>query len=108
MADEEKRLLKRFELNAPALAEPLSSPGDDEIYYLITRDLSGGGAYFHTEAPLTLDTPVQVGIYLDISQLEKLPVAGHVVIRAKGLVKRIEPDGMAVQFLDKCRVLSVT
>ena len=107
MADDEKRQLRRFDLNAPALVEQVSSENGEEITYLTTRDLSGGGAFFQTEHPLHLDTDVKVGIFLDVSKLQKITLDGHVLIRARGTVRRIEPNGMAIQFLEKCKVLSV-
>jgi len=105
MLADEKRELKRLALNAPALVESLALRGEGDVKYLVTRDLSGGGVYFHTRAPLEIETTVEIGIFLDIEKLEEITLDGHVLIQANGMVQRVDSSGMAVKFLEKCRVL---
>jgi len=105
MLPDEKRELKRLALNAPALVESLAKRGEGDVKYLVTRDLSGGGAYFHTRVPLEVETTIEVGIFLDIEKLEEISLDGHVLIQANGMVQRVDSSGMAVRFLGKCRVL---
>lgn len=108
MSINERRDLKRYELSAPATIEcdpPGSQPG---FLYLLTRNISGGGAFFLTEDPLRADQNVKVNICIDVGKLGELPLGGHVMLMAAGQVLRTEPFGMAVKFIEKCQVIPVS
>lgn len=104
----ERRSLRRFGLEAPAMVEFENGAKDARFIYLLTRDISGEGAYFHTADPLDIDAFVKIQIYLDVEKLGQLPVDGHVLVVADGRVLRSELAGMAVQFNDSCRVVPVS
>lgn len=103
----ERRDLRRFGLEAPAMVECVDSPTKATFHYLLTRDISGSGAYFQTPAPLAIDANVRIQIYLDVDKLAELPIGGHVLVVADGRVLRSEFSGMAVQFSDYCQVVAV-
>jgi len=108
MPREEKRDLKRYKLAAPATIESNQPDWEDSFQYFMTRDVSGGGAFFKTKQPLRTDTDVKVKIYLEVGKLEKLPLSGHVLIQADGIVSRTESTGMAVKFNSRCQVILVS
>lgn len=103
----ERRQLRRFGVEVPAMVEFGTAPKEVGFIYLLTRDISGRGAYFQTSDPLDIDAFVKVQIYLDVEKLANLPVGGHVLVVADGRVLRSELSGMAVQFNDSCRVVPV-
>ena len=107
MTDEEKRQAERYPLRAPAMVECSPAPADANCLLLMTRNLSGGGAYFSARTPVTVDTDVKVGIFLEVSKLREIPVNGHVYVQASGTVLRSDATGMAVRFLDKCQVIPI-
>lgn len=107
MSREEKRDLIRYRLAAPATIESEQSDWDESFQYLLTRDVSGGGAYFKTEQPLQTDADVKVKIFLEVGKLGNLPLSGHVLVQADGIVLRTESTGMAVKFSTVCQVIPV-
>ena len=108
MEREEKRELKRYMLAAPATIECDQADWDDGFKYLLTRDISGSGAYFRTSEPLQIDADVKVKIYLEVGKLGNLPLSGHVLVLAEGIVLRAEDAGMAVKFSERCQVIPVS
>ena len=103
----ERRNLKRFALEVPAIVECTDSSTETAFHYLLTRDISGSGASFQTPTALGVNANVKVKIFLDIEKLAELPVGGHVLVVADGRVLRSDFEGVAVQFNEVCQVVPV-
>lgn len=108
MSVKEKRQLSRYKLSAPATIECDQSGWEDGYQFTLTRDLSGGGAYFKTPLPLQLDDVVKVKIFLKVEKLGFAKLDGHVLVEAEGKVLRADSRGMAVKFNEMCQVLPVS
>jgi c-di-GMP-binding flagellar brake protein YcgR len=83
----ERRQYRRARLVTEVKCEPL---GRDEL--LLTRDVSAGGLFITTKAPLPVNSEVMVSFRLD-PQAAAITCHGNVVNSVSGL-------GMGVQFLD--------
>ena len=95
-----KRTLERFNLQVPATIEiPREGPEENtvETLDLITSDVSAGGAYFETSAPVAVGTPVKVDLILSIERLKQM-TGKQAHIKVTGKVVRTLDGGMAVQF----------
>ena len=57
------------------------------------RDLSPIGCFIETASPLPADTEVNLRFRIPL-QLEYVPIV------ARGMVRRSEPNGMAIEFID--------
>jgi len=90
-----------------AVVECQDADAEGTCHYLMTRDISGSGVYFQSPAPLSIDAQVRIQIFLDVNKLSSLPVGGHVLVVADGRVLRCDDAGLAVQFHDSCKVVSV-
>lgn len=95
----ERRQLERFDLQIPAKIRLIESDSVQEAFDLETRDISSGGAFFHTTEPLPIGTGVSIDLVLNLDRLkaikEDLP---WVHIQVKGTVVRSESAGMSVSF----------
>ncbi len=89
----ERRRLQRFTVSAFATVQTLSS-GSSQVFELITRDISSGGAFFPTEVPLPTGEKVRITVFLSISPLRKKSK-----IQTEGEVIRSGSEGMAVRFV---------
>lgn len=107
MSVKEKRQLSRYILTAPATIECEHSGWEDGCQFTLTRNLSGGGAYFNIPVPLQLDEVVKVKILLKVEKLGFAKLDGHVLVEAEGKVLRADSKGMAVKFNEMCQVLPV-
>jgi len=98
MANDE-RSLERFDFKLPARLEVVREDGDQqkEVLNLLTSNICSGGAYFHTEQPLTEGTPVKLDIVLSIEELKKLS-GKHALVKVSGKVIRTDSTGMAICF----------
>jgi len=100
---EEKRGLKRFDLEIPARIKVTTAEREGEALDLLTSDISSGGAFFHTSQPLVEGTDVKLHLILPISRLWKSLDEGegeyqHAYIKISGKVLRTESRGMAIVF----------
>jgi hypothetical protein len=57
------------------------------------RDLSPNGCFIETASPLPVDTEVDLRFRIPLA-LEYVPIV------ARGTVRRSEPNGMAIEFID--------
>ncbi len=94
---EERGEFERFDLELPARVE-VEAPGQkDEPFSLKTSSISTGGAFFHTERPLSEGTRLRLNLILAIEKLKKL-TGSQCHISVKGTVVRSEERGMAIRF----------
>ena len=69
----------------------------DEPSSLNTSNISAGGAFFHTERPLSEGTRLRLNLILVIEKLKKL-TGSQCQINVNGTVVRFEEKGMAIRF----------
>ncbi|MGD2126552.1 MAG: PilZ domain-containing protein [Desulfobacteraceae bacterium] len=95
----ERRKLERFSIELPAKIEVTGSAQEQEILDLLTKDVSSGGAFFHTKKSLPVGTEVKIDLILPIKKLKRfLDNRKEVYINVSGTVLRSESDGMAIGF----------
>jgi len=95
----ERRRLGRFRLEVPAKIEVLHSDLEGERRDLKTRNISSGGAFFHTKEPLPEGTLVKIDLILPLEKLKKLKNDHRqAYIEVTGKVLRAELKGMAISF----------
>ena len=94
---EEQREFERFDLELPAKVEVETSGRANEIFSLKTSNVSAGGAFFHTERPLSEGTKVKLNLILAIEKLKKL-TGSQCHIKVNGTVVRSEQRDMAIRF----------
>jgi Tfp pilus assembly protein PilZ len=105
--ESDRRQLQRFQLRAPAIikAAALDQATVAELY---TRDICSGGAFFQTNQPLPAGIGVEVTLYLLVPAFRELQGRRHKVkVTTAGTVVRSEPDGMAVAFTERYRMVPV-
>ena len=96
---EEKRKYERFDLSLPAEIEVIKQGQESKKtrLSLLTRDISSGGAFFHTLRPLPKGTAVKLNLVLGMAKVRKVKTnLAHLL--AVGMVLRTEAEGMAIQF----------
>ena len=69
----------------------------DEPSSLNTSNISAGGAFFHTERPLSEGTRLRLNLILVVEKLKKL-TGSQCHIKVNGTVVRFEEKGMAIRF----------
>jgi len=91
-----KRQMERFPLELPA---SISVAGKKHIYPIkaLTSDVSAGGAFFQTDAPLPIGTRMNVDLVLPLDELKKME-GKRASIKLKGYVIRASNGGMAISF----------
>jgi hypothetical protein len=95
---DERRQLRRFQLNASAFVQTLSE-GAPRIFELRTQDISSRGAFFPVEVPLKAGEKVKVTVILSISTPQEVShLGGRSKIVTDGEVVRSTEQGMAVAF----------
>ncbi|BCA81136.1 PilZ domain-containing protein [Desulfuromonas sp. AOP6] len=102
MPKSEQRVFERFEMQMPALIMPQSSNDSPRPLFLLTRDISSGGAYFHTGASFCEKEAVQIEMLIRISLAEK--EIHHLYLVTNGEVTRQESSGVAVRFTGEYRL----
>ncbi len=99
----EKRLMKRFRLRLPASAF-IRDDGDQPPMDFLTSNISGGGAFFHTDEPLPLGAEVNLELILPLDDPGKGKRKGS-LIKVSGKVIRIGDKGMAITFDENYKIL---
>ena len=94
---EEQREFERFDLELPARVEVEATGQKEEPSSLKTSNISAGGAFFHTERPLSEGTRLRLNLILAIEKLKKL-TGSQCHIKVNGTVVRFEEKGMAIRF----------
>ena len=102
----EQRSLERFDLSIPATLRVGSDSEESVSFNLLTRDISSGGAFLHTDAPLPEGTPIKMDLILPIDKLKEL-TGKQAFIKVKGIVIRSESSGMAICFEPTYKIKSV-
>ncbi len=97
--------MERFELQLPTRLSKMDEP-EIEPMELVTTDICAGGAFFHTEQPLSIGTEVELEMVLSLTELKKIE-GNKALIRVKGTVVRDEEHGMAVCFDQKHQIASL-
>lgn len=102
----ERRSLKRFALSLPARIEkiPRSENNTRAILDLITKDICASGAFFLSTHPLNKGTPVKIDLILTPEKSRNSRV-WRALIEVNGVVLRRDPDGMAVNFEKRYRLI---
>ena len=98
----DKRKMERFDLKLPAKVA-LAGHEDDPPQEMTTKDVSAGGAFIHTEAPLPVGTEVRIELVLPLEELKKLE-GKTAQIKVTGAVIRSNHRGMAVSFDHKFEI----
>jgi len=94
---EERREFERFDLELPGRVEVEATGQKDEPSSLKTSNISAGGAFFHTERPLSEGTRLCLNLILVVEKLKKL-TGSQCQIKVNGTVVRFEEKGMAIRF----------
>lgn len=93
----ERRKLDRFDLRVPAKIEAV---GEDhhqqEVPWLLTKNISAEGAFFDTTNPLPKGTQVEIDLVLERRVRDLPDIQSH--IKLSGAVLRSESTGMAILF----------
>lgn len=105
MSGEDKRRLERFNLGLPSQISVGTGP-DQQNIDLFTRDISSGGAYFHTEAPLPVGTVVKIDLVISLDELKKIE-SRKALIKVSGEVVRSENKGMAICFEKDYKIIPI-
>jgi hypothetical protein len=101
---DEKRKFERFniQLKAHIISSEEDCPGDR---FVLTSNISSGGAYLPTDNPFPAGTPVRVEFTLPLSNSGE-PWTEDSIIISTGVIVRNDAYGMAVSF-EKCRICSL-
>lgn len=101
MSLHDRRFHERYALTLPAFVLPTAAQQKDEARFLLLKDISSTGAFFHTGAPTEIGTELMITLILDIPHLERLQHPRLVRLQMAGRVVRRESQGMAVCFDQK-------
>ena len=97
----EHREIERFTLELPAKIKIVQGKKgkeeDEEVFELFTGNVSSGGAFFHTEKPLSAGTQVKIDLILPLDRLKKIE-GKKACIKVNGKVLRTGTEGMAIRF----------
>ena len=99
----ERRKYERFDLRLPGKIE-MVTPGKPEVLGAVTKDISAGGAFFHTEEPVPEGERVKLIMILSSEKLKELTQT-ECLIKVVGTVVRSDPKGMAIGFDDNYQVM---
>ena len=94
-----QRKMDRFALRLPATLKVVSNVGENgaQTFEVMTSDVSAGGAFFETNAPLAEGTKVKVKMILSIESIKKM-TGKQAVVNVSGHVLRTGHNGIAVCF----------
>jgi len=98
MPKSDHRLFERYELKVPALLHPSSDATFKQNCLVLSRDISCGGAYFHTSEPQSYSGRVQVEMLMKIPTQDEQPK--YIYMTTTGEVMRHEATGVAIKFDD--------
>ena len=100
---QERRKYERFDLRLPGKIEVVTL-GKPEVLHAVTRDVSAGGAFFHTAEPVPEGVQVKLIIILASEGLKELTCA-ECLIKVGGTVVRSGPKGVAIGFVENYQVM---
>ncbi len=102
---EERRRLERYALRTATTVEADQESGRPQLYHVVTRDVSSGGAFVVTPEPLAEGKTVRMEMLLPFDTLTRmLGKSGKVLVSVQGTVVRTDERGMAVAFSGKHRI----
>lgn len=96
------RTNERLSLEIPASVKAVNEQEGDPMA-LVTADVSSGGAFFHTDQPMSIGTKVVVEIVIPIEQFRKIET-DKVLYAVAGTVVRSDRKGMAVCFEKESKI----
>jgi len=96
--------LERFELHAFAAIEARVPGREAQVFYLQTRDISSGGAYFRGDALLPQGTRTRLLIHLPLPNVATQEEQGA-QLKIYGTVLRSDLRGMAISFDRKFQLI---
>lgn len=109
MSAEERRHHERFSMEIQVKMTAETRSGKTPMMEFLTANISAGGAFIETDAPLPLASRVRLEFLLALENLETLKFivsletlkawkGKRVWISASGIVVRHETDGMGIMF----------
>lgn len=98
---EDRRKFERFELSFPAT---ITVEEIDQELQVNTKDISAGGAFFHTAELLKKGVKVRIEVIISNDTLKKL-TGYESCVKVLGTVVRCEQEGMAVSFDGKEKIM---
>lgn len=107
MYAKERRRLERFDIALPARIAVAEGGQRQQVISLTTSNISAGGAFFKTDAPLPLGTEVVVELTLLAELFKSVTPNTEALVRMAGRVLRNETRGMAIAFSEKFHMQAV-
>jgi len=101
----DRRKYERFQLELPARLE-MNSSEKKGIFELQTRDISAAGVFLNTTEEFSEGTKCQLELTVTSERIRQLTGAQS-LIKAKGIVVRSTPDGVAICFDGDCQILGL-
>jgi hypothetical protein len=98
MSESNRRLVERYDMKVPARLYPPANGDDTHPRFVLTRDISSNGAYFHTKEPDSYAHRVQVELLLQVPSLDD--GVKYMYMNTSGEVLRRDEAGIAVRFDD--------
>jgi len=96
MSESNRRLVERYDMKVPALLYPPADGDDTSSRFVLTRDISSSGAYFHTLEPQAYEGQLQVELLLQVPVLDNR--IRYMYLSTTGEVTRRDETGVAVRF----------
>ena len=107
MTGSDNRRLKRFGLEIPVQIHRYDPLKTDRNTYLLSRDLSGNGAFVFTTKPLPVNAFVKLEMILNIRSKSESEHKQYSLIEVAGTVKRADSTGMAICFGSEFKISSI-
>ena len=115
MSVDERRQFERFSLCIKTKMTAESLSGKTPVLEFVTANISAGGAFVETSAPLPLASRVRLEFLVALEDLKILKFivslealkswkGKRVWISASGIVARHEPSGMGIMFDDNYQI----
>ncbi len=100
---QERRKYERFDLGLPGKIEFVTS-GKQEIFDLLTANISAAGGFFHFAKPVPENAQVKIELIVESKRLKELTGAQG-LINVEGTVVRSGSKGMAIWFDKKHQIM---
>ena len=96
----DRRKEERFDLclGAMIMVIPKNAAKKKKIQHLLTKNICMGGAFFSTSKGLPVGTKVKIQLVLPLHMLKTVKEKKALLQVEKGVVLRLESDGMAIAF----------
>jgi hypothetical protein len=99
MSEPNRRLVERYELKVPARLYPPVDGDSSHTRFVLTRDISSSGAYFHTLEPDAYADRVQVELLLEVPAFDNR--SNYMYMNTSGEVLRRDATVLAVKFTEE-------